>query len=176
MIEKPDHTYCFCVDFRKLNQISVTDSYPLARVDDFLESLGSARAKIFSTLGLESGYWQCDLEPSSKHLSAFTTYEGLYQFERMPFGLKNAPATFSRLMASVLRGVIWKICLVFLDDIIIYSESFTEHLDRLRLVFDRLREANLRLKPRKCHFGKEKIKFLGHYVSARGIEALPETC
>ena len=176
MVRKPDGSFRFCVDFRKLNSITVDDCHPLVRVDDSLESLGSADAKYFSTMDLESGFWQLPLEQDTKPLSAFITHDGLYQFERMPFGLKNAPATFSRLMATVLRGLIWKICLVYLDDVIVFSKDFSQHLERLSLVFDRLSKANLRLKPKKCSFGRKKIRFLGHLVSASGIEPLPETC
>ena len=148
----------------------------MALVDDSLESLGSARLRIFSTLDLESGHWLCDLDSKAKPLCAFLTHDGLYEFQRLPFGLKKAPATFSQLMVSVLQGLIWKICLVFLDDVIVYSQDFQGHLQGLGTVFDRLRQANLQLKPKKCEFGKETIRFLEHYVSSEGIEPLPETC
>ena len=176
MVRKPDGTFRFCVDFRKLNSLSLDDCHPIVRVDDSLESLASANTKYFSTMDLESGFWQLTLDEDAKQLCAFITHDGLYQFERMPFGLKNAPATFSRLMGTVLRGLLWKKCLVYLDDIIVFSSTFEEHVERLGQVFDRLRQANLKLKPKKCSFGKKKIRFLGHLVSACGIEPLPETC
>ena len=150
MVRKPDGTFRFCVDFRKLNSLSLDDCHPIVRVDDSLESLGSVNAKYFSTMDLESGFWQLTLDEDAKQLCAFITYDGLYQFERMPFGLKNAPATFSRLMGTVLRGLLWKKCLVYLDDIIVFSSTFEEHVERLGQVFDRLRQANLKLKPKKC--------------------------
>ena len=176
MVRKPDGTFTFCVDFKKLNSVKVDDCHPLVRVDDSLESLGSAGAKYFSTMDLESGFWQLPLEQETKPLSAFITHDGLYQFERMPFGLQNAAATFSRLMATVLRGLIWKICLVYLDDVIIFSRDFSQQLERLSLVVDRLSKPSIRLKPKKCSFGRKKIQFLGHLVSTPGIEPLPETC
>ena len=100
-VRKPDCTYRFCLDFRQLNSITTADLHPMALVDDSLESLESARLRIFSTLDLESGHWLCDLDSKAKPLCAFLTHDGLYEFQRLPFGLKKAPATFSQLMVSV---------------------------------------------------------------------------
>ena len=124
------------------------DAYPLPRIDDTLDSLGGA--KYFTTLDLQSGYWQVDVDPRSRDKTAFSTPFGLYQFKRMPFGLTNAPATFQRLMEVVLRGLSPLICLVYLDDIIIFSRTFDEHVESLRLVLECLRAAGLKLKPKKC--------------------------
>ena len=176
MVRKSDDTWRFCVDYRMLNLYTVPDSHPISRVDDSLESLGSSKATYFSTLDLQSGYWQIAMEEKSKPLTAFVTHDGLYEFERMPFGLRNAPSTFARLITSVLQGLVWKICLIYLDDIIVFSKDFEDHITRLKMVFDRLKAANLKLKPKKCVFGCRKVRFLGHLVSADGVEPLPDTC
>lgn len=176
MVTKSDSTYRFCVDFRRLNAITELDSHPIQRVDDSLESLGSADACYFSTMDLQSGYWQVPMAGDSKQYTAFTTHSGLFQFTRMPFGLANAPAVFSRLMARVLQGLAWDICLVYLDDIIVFSSDFESHLTNLTSVFDRIRCANLKVKPSKSFFGRERIRFLGHIVSKHGIEPMPDKC
>ena len=135
-----------------------------------------SKASIFSKIDLQSGFWQQEIHPNSRHLTAFCCHEGLFELRHLPFGLKNSPSSFARLMQVVLRGLLWKICLVFVDDVIIFSKDFSEHVPNLETVFERLRKANLKLKPRKCEFGKRKVRFLGHYVSAKGLECLLETC
>ena len=124
-------------------------------------------------MDLRSGYWQVPLHESSKPLTTFTTYQGLYQFKVLPFGLTNAPSTFQRIMECVLRGLNWKSCLIYLDDIIVFSRTFDEHLLRLRDVFERFRDADLKLKPTKCSFAKDTVKFLGHIITPKGIS--PDT-
>ena len=176
LVSKPDGSYRFCIDYRKLNSMTKIDCHPIARADDCLESLGASGAKYFTSLDLESGYWQLPVHPDSRQYTAFVTHDGLYQCKRMSFGLVNAPSVFSRLMSRVLQGLAWDICLVYLDDVIIFSSTFEEHLVRLRQVFDRFRDANLTLKPKKSFFGQKRIKFLGHYVSSEGIEPMPEKC
>ena len=113
------------------------------------------------------------MDPSSSEKTAFVTHEGLYEFSVLPFGLTNAPASFQRLMQHILRGLSWKICLLYLDDIIIYSKTFDEHIQHISQVFDRLREANVKLKPSKCYFAREKVEYLGHIVSSEGIQPNP---
>ena len=124
------------------------DAYPLPRVDDALDALASC--KWITTLDLLSGYWQVEVDPRDREKTAFTTYDGLFEFMKMPFGLCNAPVTFQRLMDLVLAGLQWHNCLVYLDDILIIGKTFEEHLENLQIVFDRLREAGLKLKPSKC--------------------------
>ena len=132
-------------------------------------------AKYFSTMDLLSGYHQLAMHRDSCQKTAFATQAGLFEFNAMPFGLSNAPCTFQRLMECVLRGLNWDTCLIYLDDIIVFSNTFEEHLKRLRLVLNRLREANVKLKPKKCHFGRPRqVQFLGHVVSQHGVEADPE--
>ena len=150
LVPKKDGTIRFCVDYRRLNAISRKDVYPLPRIEDILSTLGEA--KYFSTLDLATGFWQIELDESSRQKSAFTTHRGLYEFVRMPFGLCNAPATFQRLMQVVLAGLEWTSCFVYIDDILVASKTFDEHMVHLQEVFDRLRKAGLRLKPKKCSF------------------------
>ena len=164
----------FCVDFRKINKITKTDAYTLPRIDDTLDSLGISHPTLFSVLDTRSGFWQCAMEESSKEYTAFTTHAGLYQFEVMPFGLKNAGSVWQRLMDNVLRGLNYKIALVYMDDIIVYSRSFQGHMANLRQVFDCLKSANLKLKPSKCSFMKNEVKYLGHIVSKEGLKPDPD--
>ena len=176
LVTKPDGTYRFCIDYRKLNAMTEIDCHPIARTDDCLESLGASGAKYFSSLDLQSGYWQLPVHKDSRQYTAFVTHDGLYQCKRMSFGLVNAPSVFSRLMSRVLQGLTWEVCLVYLDDVIVFSSTFEEHLNRLQLVFERFREAKLTCKPSKAMLGRQRIKFLGHYVSSKGIEPMPEKC
>ena len=136
-------------------------------MDDILDALGGA--KYFSSLDLASGYWQVMLSDDASLKSAFTTHCGLFEFVRMPFGLCNAPATFQRVMQWVLAGLEGRSCFVYLDDVLMASETFTDHLQHLREVLTRLRSAGLRLKPKKCHLLQREVLFLGHVIAANGI-------
>jgi hypothetical protein len=147
LVRKKNGDNRFCVDYKKLNYVTKKDCFPLPRTDDTLDTL--AGAKWFSTLDLKSGYWQMALHPDDKEKTAFSTGQGLWQFTVMLFGLCNAPATFERLMESVLQGLIYDALLVYLDDIVI-GRMFQEHLDNLRKVFQRLRGAHLKMNPEKC--------------------------
>ena len=171
LVTKKDGSTRFCVDYRKLNAITVKDPYPLPRIDDTLDALGGAR--YFSTLDLCSGYHQLPMARDDKEKTAFSTPDGHYQFTVMPFGVCNGPSSFQRLMGIVLKGLQWHGCLVYLDDIIVYGRTFQEHLERLAAVFERLERAGLRLKPSKCHLLRRNVEFLGHVVSAEGISTDP---
>ena len=147
MVRKKDGSLRFCVDFRQLNAATVKDAHPLPRIDDLLDALHGA--KWFSTLDLKSGYWQVPITEQDKAKTAFRTSSGqLFEFNQVPFGLCNAPATFSHLMDRVLAALHWETCLFYLDDIIVFSSTWEEHLARLRQVFERLRHANLKLAKR----------------------------
>ena len=164
MVRKKDGTLRFCIDFRQLSAATVKDAHPLPRIDDLLDAL--REAKWFSTLDLKSGYWQVPITEQDKAKTAFRTRSGqLFEFNQVPFGLCNASATFSRLMDRVLAGLHWEMCLFYLDDIIVFSSTWEEHLARLREVFERLRHANLKLGAKKCTFAAKEVNYLGHRVT-----------
>ena len=172
MVRKKDGYMRFCVDFRKLNDATIKDAHPLPQIDGTLESLYGSQ--YFTTLDLKSGYWQVPIKEEDKEKTAFRTSSGqLYEFNQLPFGLCNAPATFSRLMDRTLAGLAWNICLYYLDDIIVFSATWKEHLERLRAVFERLRQANLKLGARKCQLAAREVSFLGYKVTPEGLEPEP---
>ena len=171
MVRKKDGSWRFCIDYRKVNAATRQDAYPLPRIDATLDSL--AGSLYFTTLDLASGYWQVELEEDIKEKTAFSTPNGHFEFNVMPFGLTNAPATFQRLMECILAGLTSHECLIYLDDIIVFSRSFPEHLTRLRKVLLRLQEAGLTLKPSKCQFAKREVQYLGHIVNAAGVKPNP---
>ncbi|KAG1138813.1 hypothetical protein G6F38_010280 [Rhizopus arrhizus] len=172
IVRKHDGSPRFCVDYRRLNAVTTKDVYPLPRIDDTVHSLG--QAKVFSTLDFTSSYWQIELDDAAKPKSAFICRRGLYEFVRMPFGLTNAPATMQRLMDSVLAGLKWQVCLVYLDDIICFSSSLEQHLVDLRSVLTRLRDASLTVNLKKCKFACDRISFLGYVISPSGLHTDPE--
>ena len=172
LVTKKDGSIRLCVDFRKVNNLTIKDSYPLPRMDDSIDALSGS--KWFSTLDLSSGYWQVKMDPKDTEKTTFATPFGLYQFKVMPFGLANAPATFERLMERVLAGLHWETCLIYIDDIIAFSKTFDEHVDRLTQVLQILRAANLKLASHKCKLFRSRVEFLGHVVSDRGVETDPK--
>lgn len=172
LAQKHDGTLRFCVDYRKLNRHTVRDAQPIPRIDDTLEALSGS--KWFSCLDLASGYWQTSMKPSDCHKTAFVTHRGQFEWQVMPFGVTNGPASFMRLMNMALDDINWKYCLVYLDDVVVFASNLDEHLHRLRSVFQHLRKANLKLKPEKCKLLKNRVKFLGHVVSHDGIETDPD--
>ena len=157
LVKKRDGQYRLCVD---LNSVTTKDSYPLPRVDDNLDALGGAQ--YFSVLDLASGYWQVKMDERDRQKTAFVCDRGLYELNVMPFGLTNAPGTFQRLMDLVLVGIQGVSCLVYLDDVIVYSRTFEEHLKKLEGVVQCLQKAGLKLQPVKCHFGKRVVVFRSH--------------
>ena len=161
IVAKKDGSNRFCCDYRKLNMVTVKDAEPIPDQDEIFAKL--AKDHYFSKIDLTKGYWQVPLADQAKPLTAFITPDGLYQYRTMPFGLVNAPASFSRVMRSVLRGIP---CVDnFIDDILIHTKSWEEHMEVLGEVLRRLRKANLKAKPSKCFLGFETIEFLGHQVS-----------
>ncbi|GAB1869457.1 RNA-directed DNA polymerase [Camponotus japonicus] len=172
LVKKKDGSIRFCIDYRKLNNMTVKDSYPLPRIDDLLDQLSGN--SWFSTLDLKNGYWQLKVRSEDKEKTAFSIGRGLWQFTVMPFGLCNAPATFERLMEKVLHGLLSKKCLVYLDDVIIFGKTFDEMMENLNIVFSRLKEANLKMNPKKCTFFQKNVKYLGHIISNKGVTTDPE--
>ena len=171
LVTKKDGSIRFCVDYRKLNSLTQKDAYPLPRIDTCLDTLSGA--VWYSTFDLRSGFHQVKVHPRDVNKTTFTCHRGTFRFPRMPFGLCNAPATFQRLMDTVLMGLNFDICLAYLDDIIVFSHDLASHMQRLEILFQRLREANLKLKPSKCCILQKRVTFLGFTVSGDGVSTDP---
>ena len=158
LVEKKDGSPRFCVDFRKLSNVTVKDAYPLPNAEELIDELSGSQW--FSTLDLASDYWQVELDPIDREKTAFTFHgKGLFHFKVMSFGLTNAPSTFQRLMETVLKGILWKICAVYVDDVIFYADKFQTAYNNLKIIFQRLCEAGLRLKPKKCRLFLAQLNF-----------------
>ena len=162
LVPKKDGTLRFCIDYRKLNAITIRDSYPIPRMDECIDSLGEAT--VFTTLDCNSGYWQIPLSEEEKDKTTFTSDMGLYRFLRIPFGLKNAPATFQRAVNIILSRVKWQYALVYIDDVIIYSNSIEKHFEHVHHVLSLLRQAGITLRLQKYNFFTESVDYLGHTI------------
>ena len=173
-LKKPgDAGYRFAIDYRKVNAVSEKTSFPLPRLDDVWDAIGEAKATYFTVLDMASGFWQLPLHPETKHKSSFITQQGQYQWNMMPFGLSNDTSTFQMTMSKVFGDLIFKSILIYVDDLIVYSSSFEQHLKDLEQVFNRLRQHNLALKPSQCHFAAQKVDYLGHVISKEGTKPNP---
>ena len=167
IVRKKNGDMRMCVDYRRINMKCVRDAFPLPRIEESFDAL--AGAKYFSTLDLLSGYHQIAIDPSDRHKTAFVTQGGHYEFNRLPFGLSNAPATFQRLMQATMSEYMLDFVLIYLDDILVFSKTFEEHLDQLDKVLTKLGQAGLTLKTSKCHFLRKEVTYLGHTISANGV-------
>ena len=172
LVPKPDGSIRFCTDFRRLNSVTVPDAYPMPRIDDLIDKVG--RAKYLTKIDLSRGYWQVPMDQASVPVSAFVTPHGQFQWRFMPFGLRNAPATFQRLVQQVL-SVMEGITGAYLDDIMIFSTSWADHVCHIKQVFDRIRSAGLTLKRAKCVFATAEVEFLGHKVGLGKVEPRRKT-
>lgn len=171
-VRKTDGSLRLCVDYRRVNSKTKRDAFPLPRIDESLDALSGA--EFFSTIDLASGYHQVAVHKRDRSKTAFTTPFGLYEYERMPFGLCNAPATFQRLMQITMSDLVLQIVLIYLDDLLVFSTTFQDHLVRLEAVLRRLRETGLKVKVEKCHFLQPEVRFIGYQLSARGIGTDPD--
>ena len=169
LVRKKNGQLRICIDYRQLNSRTVKDNYALPRIDEILQSLSGN--KYFSVLDMKSGYHQIEIDEQHKERTAFTVGPlGFFEYNRMPMGLANAPATYQRVMEECLGDLHLRICFIYLDDIIIFAKSFEEHLERLQMVFEKLREAGIKLSPKKCSLFMKRVRYVGHIVSESGIE------
>ena len=173
MCKKKDGTYRFAVDYRDLNAVTEPINFPLPRLEDVIDSVGESNSKVFTVLDLKAGFHQIFLDEETKHKTTFITHRGCYSFKRIPYGIKNGAIAFQTLMSRVLDSINFKYALVYIDDILIHSANFEEHLVHLQAVFDRLNEACLKLQPKKCQFATPRVEYLGHFFSKKGIEVNP---
>ena len=160
------------VDFRKLNEKTIGDAHPLPDITEILDQQG--QSKYFTCLDMAMGYHQIALEPGESPKTAFSTKQGHWEYRRLPFGLKTAPATFQKMMNAVLSGLTGTRCFVYLDDIVLYARSLWEHNVKLREVLDRLRTYKLKLQPEKCQFLQKEVNYLGHVITEEGVRPDPE--
>jgi hypothetical protein len=160
------------IDYRKINEKTIDDRYPLPNITDILDKLG--KSQYFTTLDLASGFHQIEMHTNSTEKTAFSVDNGHYEFTRMPFGLKNAPATFQRVMDDILKDLQHRICYVYMDDIIVFSTSLQEHISNLKLIFDRLRKFQLKVQLDKSEFLRKEVEFLGHVVTSDGVKPNPK--
>jgi hypothetical protein len=171
-VEKKDGTRRMCIDYRALNEVTIKNKYPLPRIEDLFDQLRGA--SVFSKIDLRSGYHQPRIRPSDILKTTFITKYGLYEFTVMSFGLTNAPAFFMNLMNNVFMDYVDKFVVVFIDDILIYSQSGEEHADHLNMVLQRLREHQLYAKLSKCEFLIDEVLFLGHIINKDGLAVDPK--
>jgi hypothetical protein len=169
----PDGTtkYRFCIDLRKVNEATAKDCYAIPRIDETVDAL--CGSLFFSSMDVDRAFWQIAMAERDKHKFAFRVDGRLLEPNVMPFGSKNAPSTFQRLMDKVLRGLTWKQCLVYIDDVLVFARSFQEHCERLDAVLGRIEEAGLKLKPSKCEFGTSEVNYLGFQVTDKGVRPSP---
>ncbi|VDI06700.1 Hypothetical predicted protein [Mytilus galloprovincialis] len=164
----------FCCDFRYLNSQCKIFSYNIPDLQDLTESFSQRKPNFITSIDMSSGFFQMKIDPSSSKYTAFNTCFGTYKFNRLPMGLSSAPNSFQLLMDKVLSGLTFRSCLCYLDDVLICSETFQEHINDLTDVFNRFRSAGLKLNPKKCQFAEQSCIFLGHHISSKGIKPPPD--
>ncbi|UYV78936.1 K02A2.6-like, partial [Cordylochernes scorpioides] len=172
LVSKKDGSQRMCIDYRKLNAITIDDKQPLPYIQDMFDRLHNA--KYFTTLDIAWGYWHVEIHPDSVEKTAFITNDGHYEFLVMPFGLKNAPSTFQRIIQHIIGNLLWNGVCNYQDDILIYSSTFKDHIELLKKIFDKLKENNIKLKLKKCSFAKQEIRYLGHIIGHNKIKPDPE--
>ena len=172
MVPKKDGTKRLCVDFRKLNAVAKCSAYPIPKIQDIFNVLQGSR--YFTSIDLTKGFLQIALDKDSQPKTAFTTCFGQFQFVRMPFGLNSSPAAFQTAMNKTLNGLLWNSCVVYIDDILIFTTNFEDHLRVLKLVLQRLIKFNLKANAPKCDFGRTQLNYLGHVLNSQGLHVSPK--
>ncbi|UYV71031.1 hypothetical protein LAZ67_8001473, partial [Cordylochernes scorpioides] len=172
LVSKKDGSQRMCIDYRKLNAITIDDKQPLPYIQDMFDRLHNA--KYFTTLDIAWGYWHVEIHPDSVEKTALITNDGHYEFLVMPFGLKNAPSTFQRIIQHIIGNLLWNGVCIYQDDILIYSSTFKDHIELMKKIFDKLKENNIKLKLKKCSFAKQEIRYLGHIIGHNKIKPDPE--
>jgi hypothetical protein len=167
LVKKADSSWHFCMDYRALNEKTIKDKFPIPMVDELLDELHGS--KFFTKMDLCSGYHQVRMHQADIEKTAFCTHQGHFKFTIMPFGQMNAPATFQALMIDILAPYTQKFVLVLFDDILIYSSTWAEHLQLVKMVFQLLRQHHLFLKQSKCAFGSSSVSYIGHIISVDGV-------
>lgn len=171
LVQKKDGLWRFCIDYRKLNALTIKNSFPMSLVEEILDEL--AGTKWFAKLDIRSSYHQIRMNPANEYKTAFKAHQGHYRFKVMPFGLTNAPATFQCYMNSILSPFLRKFVMVFIDDILVYNPTWQAHLEHVQLVLEKLREHQFFIKRSKCSFSQTKLEYLGHFISAEGVSTDP---
>jgi hypothetical protein len=174
LCKKKNGEWRFAIDYRQLNKRTIPQSFPLPRMSDVSDMIGQNKATIFSCLDLGNAYWQTPLDPETAYKSSFITHQGVFTWKRLPFGLQGSPASWQSLMADVFRNLNWKCLLVYVDDLIIMSKDFEEHLQHLDMVLERLTQSGLTAKPAKCQWALPSVKYLGNIFSKEGLEIDPD--
>jgi hypothetical protein len=172
LVQKKDGTWCFCVDYRRLNSVTVKNKFPMPLIEEMLDELTGAR--YFTKLDFKADFHQVRMDPTDEFKTAFKTHYGHYQFKVMPFGLTNTPATFQCIMNSILEPFLRKFVIVFMDDILIYSSTLQDHAQHIKGVLQLLREHKFYVKLSKCEFAKEELEYLGHTISDAGMDTYPK--
>lgn len=167
LVRKKGGDLRFCVDYRKVNAVTTADTYPLPRIDELIDELGTADT--FTTLDAKAGYWSIDVHIKDRPKTAFSDGYRLFQFRHLPFGLSTVPSTFQRIMNLILSPVLGRHTLAYLDDIMVYSRGFSQHLIDFEETLKLLGAAGLKLNPDMCSFAANTINFLGFTISQEGV-------